>query len=292
MRCYALSDIHIDHRDNLQWIENLSKTSYQKDALILAGDATHILEKLRHVLRLLKDRFQEVFFVPGNHELWAQSSEHSLEKFHRILSLCRGLDVHTEPQLLKGTYSAWVVPLFSWYTQPHEGENSLFLEKKGEDPNLTGWTDLYFVKWPDFGHDVNPSSHFQAMNRDRVERQYGAPVISFSHFLPRRDLIFGERKAQSVSQFKDPHPHFNFSRVAGDAAIDQQIRRLGSRIHIYGHQHRNRYRVTDHVLYVSHCLGYGVERKNGFIQFLETEPRLVWDTETPGGNQDLPKIED
>ena len=96
------------------------------------------------------------------------------------------------------------------------------------------------------------------MNAARVERAYDAPVISFSHFLPRRDLIFSTlaERAALPRPPRDEHPRFNFSRVAGSAGIEAQIRRLGSTIHVYGHQHRNRDRAVDGVRYVSHCLGY------------------------------------
>ncbi|HET8707810.1 MAG TPA: hypothetical protein VFM46_16025, partial [Pseudomonadales bacterium] len=60
----------------------------------------------------------------------------------------------------------------------------------------------------------------------------------------------------------DPTPGFNFSRVAGTWELDKQLRHLGSQIHVYGHQHRNRDLVIEEVRYISHCLGYPKERMN------------------------------
>jgi hypothetical protein len=82
-------------------------------------------------------------------------------------------------------------------------------------------------------------------------------VITFSHFLPRQDLIFStpeERRSDPLVS-RDETPTFNFTRVAGDARLDRQLRRIGSVMHVYGHQHRNRWRSVDGVLYVSNCLG-------------------------------------
>ena len=67
----------------------------------------------------------------------------------------------------------------------------------------------------------------------------------------------------------DRHPEFNFSRVAGSSLIDQQIRQIGSRLHVYGHQHINRDREIEGVRYVAHCLGYPNERKRGVIKGIE-----------------------
>jgi hypothetical protein len=112
------------------------------------------------------------------------------------------------------------------------------------------------------------------MNEDRVNRAYAAPVISFSHFLPRRELMFSPRPHGE----SDPHPEFNFSRVAGCSGIDDQIRRLGSRVHVYGHQHRNRDVTLEGVRYVSHCRGYPLERARGYL-WEDPELKQVWSSE-------------
>ena len=76
----------------------------------------------------------------------------------------------------------------------------------------------------------------------------------------------------------DIHRTVNFSRVAGARTIDTQIRQLGSAIHVYGHQHRNRHCRVDRVLYVSHCLGYMDELASDEIRRLDGRPRMIWDS--------------
>src|SRR5262249_33190939 len=111
---------------------------------------------------------------------------------------------------------------------------------------------------------------------------YDAPVISFSHFLPRTDLMFPpQTRGGGHPAFWPARAGFNFSRVAGTWALDQQIRELGSRVHAYGHKHRNKSVLIDGVVYVSHCLGYPHERKSGRIGHFEAGPRLIWDCGRP-----------
>jgi hypothetical protein len=74
---------------------------------------------------------------------------------------------------------------------------------------------------------------------------------------------------------------FNFSRVAGTQVLEKQIRKLGSSIHAYGHQHRNRWVTIDGIHYVSHCLGYPHERRSGRIGYFEPGPRLIWEAGRP-----------
>ena len=286
MRVTALSDVHTDHPDNLRWIEELSSSDYTEDHLILAGDVAHEDRILRRTFDLLLRKFARVCFVPGNHDLWVRESHHwnSLDRFVDVLQTCSEMGVSTAPIRVSGMQrKIWIVPLFSWYTRPEEGPDSLFLEKRGEDPTLKAWSDNYFIRWPELEGATNPTEHFLSLNQANIDRDYDAPVISFSHFLPRADLIrpTPEERAKTGSPSENRDKSFNFSRVAGSWSLDQQIRTLGSLIHVYGHQHRNRHRVLDDVRYVARCLGYPRERHNGDLPVMTDAVMVVWDSECP-----------
>ena len=47
---------HVDYRENLDWIESLSRERYRQDVLLLAGDVTDDLRLLGSTLRALKSR--------------------------------------------------------------------------------------------------------------------------------------------------------------------------------------------------------------------------------------------
>jgi predicted phosphodiesterase len=284
-RVFALSDIHVDYQANMAWIQALSSVEYTNDALILAGDVSDDLHKLQTALTALCAKFAQVFFVPGNHELWVRRKEcpDSMAKFWRILELCAALGVRTRPAPVgaaAGHTGVWVVPLFAWYVQPEEGQDSLFAPKEGEDPTLEMWADNYFTTWPPLAPSTTVAEAFLRLNEAHLHRPYDAPVISFSHFVPRPELIYRTTHDSPTASraLHDPHPRFNFSRVAGSWGIEAQIRQLGSMIHVYGHQHRNRYRHIDGVLYISHCLGSPHERERGYIPDVGSTPKLIWDS--------------
>ena len=288
MRVFALSDVHVDYNPNWAWLQKLSPTDYTHDVLILAGDVSNNLDKLEAALLGGREKFADIFFVPGNHELWVRDMEcaDSMAKFWRVLELCDSLGVRTSPGKVggvgSGDNSVWIVPLFSWYVKPEEGTDSLFVPKAGEDTTLEIWSDNYFIKWPPLKGAVTVAAYFLRMNERHLQRYYDVPVISFSHFLPRRDLIFREKEEKEAvkTTVPDTHPRFNFSRVAGCAGLEKQIRRLGSVIHVYGHQHRQRHRLIDGVLYISHCLGYPREREYGQVCGIGNGPKLIWETGT------------
>jgi predicted phosphodiesterase len=75
MRVYAVSDLHTDYEANMEWVRSLSSSMYQPHTLIVAGDVANSLETFTTTMRILKEKFQHVFFVAGNHDLWCQSTE-------------------------------------------------------------------------------------------------------------------------------------------------------------------------------------------------------------------------
>jgi len=260
----------------MAWVRALSAQDYVHDTLLLAGDVSHDFAKLEAALGYLLRKFARVFFIPGNHEVWLPNSNcsDSEQKFHRVLDLAAALGVSTRPGRLGNDSSAvWIVPLLAWYVKPEEGDDSLFVPKTDEDGSLDAWADEHLVKWP-FRLTKRPADFFLELNLPYLDRAYDAPVISFSHFLPRAELMFDLDRSMRGSQER-----FNFSRVAGTWALDKQIRKLGSSVHVYGHQHRNRWRAIDGVLYVSHCLGYSAERKSGQLLHFNNGPRLIWEKE-------------
>jgi Calcineurin-like phosphoesterase len=273
MQVYAISDLHTDYRDNFALLEQLSRHDYEADAVVVAGDVSHSMEVLRRTLDIFLQRFRHVFFVPGNHELWTRSGTgtDSLQKFEAVLRLCESMNVRTGPEVIGSDEGrVCVVPLFSWYTRPGEGSDSLYRERPDGQPSESVWADDYLVKWPRT-EGFRPVQYFLDLNAPRVSAEYPVERISFSHFLPRQDVMFPAPGETPYPPMDPGRARFNFSAVAGSTLIDQQIRQLGSRVHVYGHQHRNRRRCYDGVWYVSNCLGYPEERRDQTI----TEPGEV-----------------
>jgi len=262
MRVFAWSDLHADYPRNRERIAAAAADpAHRNDVLLVAGDVSDNLDTLARTLEGLRAGFAEVFFVPGNHEAWLRKGgfADSQEKLDRIEALCGELGVRTRPARLGngGGAAVWIVPLASWYQKPEHGSDSLYVEKATEDAAQSMWADDLFVRWPD-GDAGAAAERLLRGNQAYLSRTYDAPVVSFSHFLPRREVMFRapEEAAANPHRQPDRHPAFNFSRVAGSLGIERQLRTIGSSVHVYGHQHRNRDRVLEGVRYVSHCLGY------------------------------------
>jgi predicted phosphodiesterase len=282
-RILAISDLHVDYDRNMDWLRRLTRNADPVDTLLIAGDVSSDLRRTETALGRISQAFANVFFVPGNHDLWVRpaSPGDSLDKLDRLLALCNTLGVHTAPGIVRPVSegrAVKVVPLHSWYVRPEEGHDSLYAPKPGEDPSLSRWADDHRIRWNSQGIRKRCADYFLALNEPALIEPCNLPVLSFSHFLPRQDLIRPTPlELQRGAHPYDRSPGFNFSRVAGTSRLDSQIRRLGSKLHVYGHQHRNRDRTLEGVRYVSNCLGYPHERASEIDGNPSPLPRLVCD---------------
>ena len=238
-RVYAISDLHVDYDENRQCLQSLCDGAHEADFLILAGDISDDMVLLGEVFDLLCQRFRRVFFVPGNHELWLRDEGYacSLEKFHAVLALCKKHGVVTEV-LHEGELS--IVPMFSWYDYSFASP----------DRHLRrAWRDYRACRWPE-GLDDNPAvnEHFLGMNEAAI-RTRNRTVISFSHFLPRIDLM-----PDGI-----PEKRRRVYPVLGSHALGRQVSQLQPRIHVYGHSHVNRAVSLQGTTYVNNAFGYPAE---------------------------------
>lgn len=85
-RVYAISDLHTDYSENLCWVNSLSPQGNGENVLIVAGDVAETCENFLLTMSVLKDKFERVFFVPGNHDLWLRR-----EKIDFVSILCQFL---------------------------------------------------------------------------------------------------------------------------------------------------------------------------------------------------------
>lgn len=236
MRVFALSDIHVDYLENLNWILQLSADEYQQDILVLAGDVSHRIELLSQVFESLKSKFLEVLFVPGNHELWVQNDafDCSLRKFDAIDELCKAMDIRNS---LFEHASISFVPLLSWYDFSF-GDPDRHLRRV--------WRDFRACRWP---ASLNSSAaiceHFLARNLP-LPKANGKIVISYSHFLPRIDVM----PARIPIRRRRVYP------VLGSNGLGDQVKQLQSAIHIYGHSHINQSIELDGIKYVNNAFAY------------------------------------
>lgn len=239
MRVFAVSDIHVDYAENLAWILNLDGEQYANDVLILAGDVTDKMLLLEQVFTSLAESFKAVLFVPGNHELWVQEEgfDCSLNKFEAIAELCKSCGVHAD--VLEMSDISFV-PLYSWYDFSF-GEPDRHLRR--------AWRDFRACSWPaHLPESQDVTEYFLNLNIPKLATQ-NKTVISFSHFLPRIDVM----------PAGIPEKRRNVYPVLGSDSLGVQVKQLNPTIHVYGHSHVNQAIELDDIHYVNNAFAYPSE---------------------------------
>ena len=248
---FVVSDIHTDYKQNLLWATTL--TGHRDDVLLVAGDVSDDLATFEETMAALSCSFGAVFFVPGNHDLWTRkaSGRDSCDKLRLLTSICNDHGVLTTPQRLSMRCGQLVsvVPLLSWY------HSSFDTEPEVEQLRLPGAravvSDYRATKWPaplqNGGEDL--ARYFDALcdelpgRRAELEaagragltplssyaeaRSGGASVLSFSHFVPRIDLIPEKRYLT--------YPPL--MQAVGSTFLGKRVEALTPDVHVFGHTH-------------------------------------------------------
>ncbi|CAE7456263.1 HMA5, partial [Symbiodinium microadriaticum] len=256
---YAVSDIHTDKRENMDVIREWPRRP--NDILLLAGDVSNDLDIVRRTFQLVLERFGQVFYCPGNHDLWLHNKDgckDSLQKFRSLEVLCEELGVRTRPGWADKEESVFIVPLLSWYhagfdAEPDISDDSLV-------PVERMMSDYMLCRWPDGLSASNGcdslARYFDSLNEERAAaipaKDPCTTVISFSHFLPRQELLPEKRLL-----YFPP-----IAKAVGSRHLGERIRALAPDLHIFGHTHYGWSTQLDGTRYLQACVAYPRERSD------------------------------
>ena len=108
-RLLAVSDLHVGFAENRELVAAI-RPGRAGDWLIVAGDVGEFAADIEWALGTLRDRFAEVIWVPGNHELWTHRREplrlRGVERYEHLVAMCRRLGVRTP----EDPYLTWPGP--------------------------------------------------------------------------------------------------------------------------------------------------------------------------------------
>ncbi|KAL5545341.1 hypothetical protein UlMin_009125 [Ulmus minor] len=255
LRVFVVSDLHTDYVENMKWVKCLSTLRYNNDVLLVAGDVAETYNNFILTMSTLKDRFNHVFYVPGNHDLWCRREGgdylHSLKKLNKLLDACKALGVEINPMVIN---DLGIIPLFSWYHESFDKDKditsicipSLEMTRK----------DFHACKWPEelSSGDTSLALYFDEMNEInqsaiKVVQKTCTQTIMFSHFVPR--MFFYPK----------------LPKIIGSDSLELRIRSIhgnegsGSACHVFGHTHFYWDAVIDGIRYAQAPLAYPRERK-------------------------------
>jgi 3',5'-cyclic AMP phosphodiesterase CpdA len=252
-RLLATSDLHVGHRDNRPVLEDLKPTD-PGDWLIVAGDVGERLTDIEWALGLLAERFAQVIWVPGNHELWTSRSDpdpvKGVARYDRLVELCQGLGVLTP----EDAYPRWtgpggpavIAPLFLLYDYSFHAPGTSSKEASLEYARETGvvCSDEFLLDPDPYPSRDDWCRARVAVTADRLAAlPADDPLILVNHWpltrYPTRVLRYPE-----------------FAQWCGTTLTSDWHRRFPVVAGVYGHLHIPRTIWEDGVRFEEVSLGY------------------------------------
>ena len=256
MKLYAISDLHLANRVNFHALEALPP--HPDDWLIIAGDIGELEEHLRLCLIILRARFKQLVWVPGNHDLWTLPTQpnqfRGAARYRRLVSICREYGVSTPED-----------PYITW-----QGENSgesfllvpmfLLYDYSFRPPHITAekavdWAAESGVVCTD-EELLNPTPYHSPIawcaercryteERLKIESSQnpGKPMVLINHFPLRQDMA-------QLRRFP------RFSLWCGTHQTENWHTRFPVSIVVYGHMHMRGTHYRDGVRFEEVSLGY------------------------------------
>lgn len=261
MKLFAISDLHLDYRENRDALREMSGDP--NAGLILGGDVSSSEEHLHYALEIVCQRFAKVFWVPGNHELWVSPHKSSVKKYERLVEICREYGVSTP----EDPYERWeyqgesyvIAPLFTLYDysfRPDHVEEGDAVEWA----NQSGILCVDEMRLKPFPY-TSPQEwcHARADYTEQrlLEAGDSTPLILISHFPLRQDVIRLRRIPR-------------FSIWCGTTRTEDWHIRFPVSVVVTGHLHMRATDYRDGVRFEEVSLGYPTHwrQNNGIHHYL------------------------
>lgn len=258
MRIGVISDLHIDRYNNTTaYIPEFEKylaeavRKQELDMLLIAGDISNNFDITALFVRKIKALTKrEVYFIPGNHDLWGQdhvSSTHHLLKAYEEMPEC----LVRSPLVLNEDWA--VVGHPAWYDYSYASDKFSY-ERLARRAYYGGtWQDKLNVDWK--MSDPEASKYFSEIVERDLSYVQDKNIILMTHIVTHK-------------RFRVPMPHRLFdyyNAFIGTSDLDALQERYNIKYSIMGHVHF-RHQINERgTTYICPCLGYKREWRTSIM---------------------------
>lgn len=254
-RLLAISDIHLSYKANREALEKL--LPHPADDLILCGDVGESAEHCHIAFAKAKECFRQVWWVPGNHELYTMPSqkEHGArgqDKYMECVDIARQYGVLTP----EDDFALWegeggpmlVAPIFTLYDYSFRPahvklEDALDWARE-EDIEAT---DEHLLHPDPYASRIEWCHALVEQAETKLEAAIAAhpytPLIMINHWPLRQDLVRLPRVPR-------------FCLWCGTTKTEEWHNKFNARIVVSGHLHIRRTDWIDNTRFEEVSLGY------------------------------------
>lgn len=251
MRLYAISDLHLGFEANQRALSEIE--SRPADWLILAGDVGETTAHLDLAFSVLKPRFAQLVWVPGNHELWTISGSpdatRGRSRYDELVEVCRSHGVLTPedpyPVVTIAGRETRIAPLFLLYDysfRPSHVPLELALDWAAEE-GLECADELLLHPDPYADRIEWCKARCEMTERRLTAFRNDLPTVLINHFPLREDLAILPRIPR-------------FSIWCGTRRTEDWHIRFNATVVVSGHLHIRSTSYRDGVRFEEVSLGY------------------------------------
>jgi predicted phosphodiesterase len=222
MKLFAVGDLHLGHPLNREELKKLKP--HPQDGLILCGDVGESPEHLELAFDTATKNFGQVFWCPGNHELYTITSQTQLrgdDKYAECIEIAHKYNVKTP----EDDFTLWegeggpaiIAPTFTLYDYSFRPDNvSREGALKWAEEADTVATDEYLLHPDPYASRDDWCHALVAKTERKLEEaaKRGLPLIIANHWPLREDLIYIPRVPRftlwcGTKKTRDWHTSFN-----------------------------------------------------------------------------------
>jgi len=262
MRLYAIADLHLSYKHNREALDELKP--HLEDGLIVCGDVGERLEHLSDAFRITTKLFKQVFWVPGNHELYTlPGQKHDSDSDKELDQELRGQFKYEECVRVanewgvitpEDEYVKWegeggpciICPIFTLYDysfRPDHVPREKALDWAMEE-NVYATDEALLHPDPYDTRDAWCEALVaKAQERLSAAAARGIPLVIINHWPLRQDLV----TIPSVPRF---------SLWCGTKKTEDWHSRFNAKVVVTGHLHVRRTDWIDNVRFEEVSLGY------------------------------------
>jgi 3',5'-cyclic AMP phosphodiesterase CpdA len=254
----AIADLHVEQPENRALVEWM-KPAHEGDWLIVCGDVGEIMADIEWALGTLAERFAQVIWTPGNHELWTVPGDpvqlRGHARYAHIVRVCRELGIATP----EDSYPVWtgaggpvtVASLFTLYDYSFGRNVAPSKEQSLALAHAAGvvCSDEFVLHPEPYGSREQWCEERVALTEERLTAMAaeGRPSVLVGHF-------------PLLAELTRPLYRSEFAQWCGTTATAGWHTTFGAHAVVYGHLHIPRTTFHDGVRFEEVSLGYPRER--------------------------------
>lgn len=250
MRIGFISDLHVDNftyevQDYLDIMSEIIKKN-TIETLVIGGDITNSYKTTTDFVEKLQSQTNiQVYFIPGNHDLWDRASD---KADINTMNIYKQYKEHPQcliesPIMLNNNVG--LVGHTAWYNYVKYNKEKFSLDKikKGRYKGVT-WQDKKYIQWPK--EDPEMSKYFAEIIEKDIQKLQAESYILVTHMI-------------TIPEFTMPLPHRVFDFFNAYIATDDfkplfQDQRLI--LGLMGHIHFRHEIEEAGMIYATSSLGY------------------------------------